>query len=90
MLTEAVKRDINQAIQLQEEGRDRYRIFTPFIYDDGDHLSIVLKKSDDIWVFSDEADIDMRLLEYRYAQKLKYKQYTAKISKLAIPTRCHL
>ena len=41
-------------IHLVSEGIERYRVFTPFQLDDGDHLSIVLKKEGGDWVLSDE------------------------------------
>ena len=35
---------VSAKVRLTSEGVDRYRVFTPFRFDDGDHLSIVLKK----------------------------------------------
>ena len=43
------------------EGVGRYQVFTPFRFDDGDHLSIVLKQEGSRWVLSDEANTYMRL-----------------------------
>jgi len=40
---------------------DRFRVFTPFIFDDGDHFAIVLKRSNDNWVLSDEGHTFMHL-----------------------------
>lgn len=50
-----------EQIRLQEEGIDRYRVFTPFRYDDGDHLVIVLKREQDKWVLSDNGHTYMHL-----------------------------
>ena len=35
-------RKVSQKIRLSGEGIDRFRVFTPFLFDDGDHLVIVL------------------------------------------------
>ncbi|MCY3766263.1 MAG: DUF1828 domain-containing protein [Gemmatimonadetes bacterium] len=40
---------------------DRFRVFTPFMFDDGDHLDIVLRKDGTRWVLSDEAHTYMHL-----------------------------
>lgn len=52
---------VSQQIQLHSEGVDRYRVFTPFQFDDGDHLVIVFKKSEGCWVLTDEAHTFMHL-----------------------------
>lgn len=55
-------RDImSQQVRLLQEGVERYRVFTPFLLDGGDHLAIVLKKEEGNWVLSDEAHTFMRL-----------------------------
>lgn len=49
-------------IRLHPEGIGRFRVFTPFLYDDGDNLSIVLKRSPSgSWILSDEGHTFMRL-----------------------------
>ncbi len=49
-------------IRLHPEGIGRFRVFTPFLYDDGDNLSIVLKRSPSgTWLLSDEGHTFMRL-----------------------------
>ena len=35
---------VSAKVRLAGEGVDRYRVFTPFLFEDGDHLSIVLKR----------------------------------------------
>lgn len=52
---------VSEEVQLFEDGKDRFRIFTPFTLDDGDHLSIVLKREQDKWVLSDEGNTYMHL-----------------------------
>lgn len=56
-----LRQKIAAGIRLVSEGIDRYRVLTPFQFDDGDHLAIVLRKDDDSWMFSDEAHTYMRL-----------------------------
>ncbi|MEW6327683.1 MAG: DUF1828 domain-containing protein [Thermodesulfobacteriota bacterium] len=50
-----------QKLRLTSEGVDRYRVFTPFMFEDGDHLSIVLKRENGGWVLSDEGHTYMHL-----------------------------
>ena len=52
---------VSSKIRLVSEGLDRYRVLTPFILQDGDHLSVVLKKELEDWVLSDEAHTYMHL-----------------------------
>ena len=54
-------RKVSQKIRLSAEGIDRFRVFTPFLFEDGDHLAIVLKKEGMRWVLSDEAHTYMHL-----------------------------
>ena len=54
-------RKVSQKIRLSPEGIDRFRVFTPFLFEDGDHLAIVLKKDGMRWVLSDEAHTYMHL-----------------------------
>jgi len=48
-------------IRLAGEGMDRYRVFTPFMFEDGDHLAIVLKREQSAWTLSDEGHTYMHL-----------------------------
>ena len=65
MAIETVERDFHEKvstkIRLAAEGMERFRVFTPFLFEDGDHLSIVLKKEGARWVLSDEAHTYMHL-----------------------------
>ena len=54
-------RKVSQKVRLSGEGIDRFRVLTPFLFDDGDHLAIVLKKDGTRWVLSDEAHTYMHL-----------------------------
>lgn len=65
-------------IRLEPEGIERFRVFTPFQFDDGDHLSILLKQLRGQWVLSDEGytymhlsyDIDEKDLQKGTRQKI--------------------
>ena len=65
MSVQAIERDfhekVSSKIRLTAEGMERFRVFTPFIFDDGDHLDIVLRKDGARWVLSDEAHTYMHL-----------------------------
>lgn len=52
---------ICDALALKAETANQYRVYTPFMYDDGDHLSIVLKHEQGVWALSDEASTYMHL-----------------------------
>ena len=55
------KSKVCQEIRLLQEGVDRFRIFTPFHFDDGDMFAVVLKKAGDRWIISDEGHTFMHL-----------------------------
>jgi hypothetical protein len=65
MSMEKIERDFQEKVcakvRLNAEGMDRYRVFTPFLFEDGDHLVILLKKIGDRWYLSDEAHTYMHL-----------------------------
>jgi hypothetical protein len=65
MNLEAIQADFRQKvgarISLAEEGLERYRVLTPFVAEDGDHLSIVIKRENGHWVLSDEGHTFMHL-----------------------------
>ena len=55
------KRKVSEEIDVEREGIDRYIVYTPFMFDDGDHFVIVLKKRDDRWRFTDEGHTFMHM-----------------------------
>jgi Domain of unknown function DUF1828 len=65
MPIETIERDFKQKVcetlTLTSEGVDRYRVFTPFLFEDGDHLAIVLKRDQGRWILSDEGHTYMHL-----------------------------
>jgi hypothetical protein len=62
---ETIERDFREKvcskIRLNAEGVDRYRVFTPFLFEDGYHLAIVLKREKTAWSLSDESHTYMHL-----------------------------
>jgi hypothetical protein len=66
------KRKVTEKLFLSSEGIDRYRVLTPFMFEDGDHLGIVMKRRNGGWVLSDEGHTYMHLtydLEEKDLQK---------------------
>ncbi len=55
------KEKVCKSIRLSDEGLQRYRVFTPFLFDDADHFCIVLKRRGEQWVLSDEGHTFMHL-----------------------------
>lgn len=77
-IEQAFHEKVSAKVRLVAEGIERFRVFTPFRFEDGDHLAIVLKRMEGQWVFSDEAhtymhltyDIDERDLHRGTRQKI--------------------
>ena len=65
MSIDTIERDfidkVSEKVRLAPEGRERFRVLTPFRFDDGDQLVIVLKKLGGRWVLSDEAHTYMHI-----------------------------
>ncbi len=65
MTLESVERSfrdrVSAQVRIAAEGVDRFRVFTPFRFDDGDHLAIVLRREGTGWALSDEAHTYMHL-----------------------------
>ena len=57
----AFKEKVSDHIKIMSEGEHRYRVFTPFMFADGDHFSIILKREDGGWMLSDEGHTLMHL-----------------------------
>lgn len=55
------KEKVCKEIRLLQEGVDRFRVFTPFQFDDGDSFAIVLKKIGKNWILSDEGHTFMHM-----------------------------
>jgi hypothetical protein len=65
MNTETIERDfrkkVSEKVCLTSEGLERFRVFTPFMFEDGDHIAIVLKRENSTWLLSDEGHTFMHL-----------------------------
>jgi hypothetical protein len=55
------KKKVGEEVRMLAEGQDRFRVFTPFRFGDGDHLAVVLKRDGQRWLLSDEGHTFMRL-----------------------------
>lgn len=55
------RRTVSESVRLANEGLNRYRVFTPFLFEDGDHLTVVLKREEGRWILSDEGHTYMHL-----------------------------
>ena len=60
-ITKEFRRKVCEEIRLTSEGVNRYIVFTPFMFDDGDHLCILLKRAGDRWYLSDEGHTFMHV-----------------------------
>ena len=55
------KTKVSEQIDLLPEGIGRFRVLTPFRFDDGDHLAITLKENGSGWYLSDEGNTYVHL-----------------------------
>ena len=90
----------SEGVSLFPEGKDRFRVFTPFVLEDGDHLSIVLRRQKNGWLLTDEGHTFMHLSyfmdekEFRHgtretiiANTLKKFQIEDKAGQLVLPIK---
>ena len=82
MSVEIIERDFREKVcselRLVSEGLGRFRVLTPFLFEDGDHLAIVLKQENGGWSLSDEGhtymhltyDLDIKDLQSGNRQKI--------------------
>ena len=62
-ITQEFRNGVSECVRLSAEGPNRFRVLTPFMFNDGDHLVIVLKRERGGWVLSDEAHTYMHLAD---------------------------
>jgi hypothetical protein len=60
-IVQEFRQKVCEKINLISEGINRYIVFTPFMFDDGDHLSILLKQDNGQWYLSDEGHTFMHV-----------------------------
>jgi hypothetical protein len=95
MTIETIERDfkekVSSKIHLKLEGIERYRVFTPFMFDDGDHLAVVLKRDNGSWVLSDEGHTMMHLTyemdEKQFQTGTRQKVITNALSTFSVSDR---
>ena len=61
VLEKEFKTKICDEINLSQEGLNRFIVFNPFMFDDGDHLVVLLKGKEGKWLFSDEGHTFMHI-----------------------------
>jgi hypothetical protein len=92
MTFEAIERDFKKRVceklRVEPEGVNRFRVFTPFMFEDGDHLAIILKRIGESWVLSDEGHTYMRLTydldEKDFARGTRQKIITNALSSFSV------
>jgi len=60
LITEFRKKVCSE-VELEAQGLDRYIVHTPFMFDDGDHFTIILKRQGDGWFLTDDGHTLMHL-----------------------------
>ncbi len=60
-LQKEFKRKVCEEIDVESEGLARFVVYTPFMFDDGDHFVIILKKLADRWILTDEGHTFMHM-----------------------------
>jgi hypothetical protein len=61
VLQQQMRDKVSAQIRLVGEGEDRFRVFTPFTFEDGDHLAILLTRVGTQWLLTDEGHTYMHL-----------------------------
>ena len=55
------KKKVCDKISLKQQGKNRYMVITPFLFEDGDMFKIILKREGDDWYLTDEGHTLMHL-----------------------------
>lgn len=61
MIERNFREKVCEKVTISTEGINRFRVFTPFMFEDGDHLAITLKRENGEWILSDEGHTYMHL-----------------------------
>jgi hypothetical protein len=61
ILEERFQQEVGEKVRLFKTGDERYKIFSPFVLTDGDHLAITLRKENGRWLLSDGGSTFMHL-----------------------------
>ena len=80
MYLQSIERDFQTKVcgqvRLESEGIERFRVFTPFTFDDGDNLAVVMRREEEQWVLTDEAQAPFSL-----KHKLSHTKTDTRLSK---------
>lgn len=60
-IVRSFREKVSAEIELEREGINRYIVYTPFMFDDGDHYVVILQEEGGRWVLSDEGHTFMHL-----------------------------
>jgi len=61
LLEKDFKNKICDEIALAQEGLNRFVVLNPFMFDDGDHIVVLLKSKEGKWLFTDEGHTFMHI-----------------------------
>ena len=61
VLIDDFRQKVCNEIEIEPLGLERYVVYTPFMFDDGDHFVVVLRKEPAGWFFTDEGHTLMHL-----------------------------
>lgn len=61
LIEKEFKTKICDEVNLAQEGLNRFIVFNPFMFDDGDHLVVLLKGVEGKWLFTDEGHTFMHV-----------------------------
>jgi hypothetical protein len=60
-IREEFRRKVSDQVDVEEQGLSRFIVYTPFMFDDGDHFVVILKREDGKWVLTDEGHTFMHM-----------------------------
>lgn len=60
-IARAFRRKVSGEVKVAKKGLDRFIVYTPFSFDDGDHFVIIMKREGDKWLLTDEGHTFMHL-----------------------------
>lgn len=52
---------VSSKVRLKQEGESQYRILTPFMFEDGDHFTVMLRQEGSRWLITDNGHTYMHL-----------------------------
>jgi hypothetical protein len=61
MVLKSFRDRVSDSVSLEQAGNGRFLVRSPFIFDDGDEIGLVLRRDQDQWVLTDEGQTMMHL-----------------------------